>query len=232
MSMSELLFRVTITFFVLFVLARIAGRKEISQMTFFNWVSAIAIGSLAANIAVNQNLSILKGVTVLVAWIFFTLVIGFIDIKFKRVRKVTTGEPIIVIREGKIMERALRQTRLDIDTLRTLLRDKSVFQLSEVDFAIFETTGKLSVLKTDPHQPVTRIDMNLLNQPKVFPIATEVISDGVVNEKNLVKLNRDEKWLGEQVVRAGATSPSDVFYAEVQTDGTVYVDMKEDHIVH
>ena len=130
------------------------------------------------------------------------------------------------------MERALRQTRLDIDTLRTLLRDKNVFQLSEVDFAIFETTGKLSVLKTDPHQPVTRNDMNLLNQPKVFPIATEVISDGVVNEKNLVKLNRDEKWLAEQVVRAGATSPSDVFYAEVQPDGTVYVDMKEDHIVH
>ncbi len=232
MEMPELLLRVTITFFVLFFLARIAGRKEISQMTFFNWVSAVAIGSLAANIPVNQNLSILKGVIVLVAWIFFTLIIGFIDIKFKGARKLTTGEPIIVIREGKIMENSLRQTRLDIDTLRTLLREKNVFQLSEVDIAIFETNGKLSVMKNDPNQSVTRNDMNLLSKPKVFPIATEVISDGVVNMKNLVMLNRDEKWLGEQVVQAGATSPSDVFYAEVQRDGTVYVDMKDDHVVN
>ncbi|WP_273851853.1 DUF421 domain-containing protein [Guptibacillus spartinae] len=229
--MPELLLRVTITFFVLFLLARIAGRKEISQLTFFNWVSAVAIGSLAGNITVNQDLSILKGVIMLVVWVFFTLLLGFIDIKFKGARKVITGEPIIVIREGKIMEHSLRKTSLDIDTLRMLLREKNVFQLSEVDIAIFEMNGKLSVLKTDRHQPVTRNDMNVLSKPKLFPIATEVISDGVVNVKNLVMLNRDQNWLAEQVLLAGATSPSEVFYAEVQQDGTVYVDLKEDQLV-
>ncbi|KMM39236.1 DUF421 domain-containing protein [Guptibacillus hwajinpoensis] len=231
MSMSELLLRLAVTFTVLFVLARIAGRKEISQMTLFNWVSSVAIGSLAANLVVNQDLRIFQGVIVLVAWLAIPILIGFIDIKFKGARKVTTGEPIIVIREGKIMEHSLRRTRLDIDTLRTLLREKNVFQLSEVDLAIFETNGKLSVLKTDPHQFVTRNDMNVLSKPKHFPIAMEVISDGVVNIKNLVMLNRDEKWLVEQMERAGATSPSEVFYAEVKTDGTIHVDMKGESVV-
>ncbi len=226
--MSELLLRLLVTFVVLFALARIAGRKEISQMTFFNWVSSVAIGSLAADIVVNKELSLFQGVIVLVAWLAIPILIGFIDITFKGARKVTTGEPIIVIREGKIMEHALRKTRLDIDTLRTLLREKDVFQLSEVDLALFETNGKLSVLKTD-HQFVTRSDMKVESEPKQFPIATEVISDGVVNFKNLLLLNLDEKWLTEQMERAGVTSPSGVFYAEVQQDGTIHLDMKGDY---
>ncbi|WP_270181109.1 DUF421 domain-containing protein [Alkalihalobacillus sp. CinArs1] len=227
MSMSELLLRLAVTFVVLFALARLAGRKEISQMTFFNWVSSVAIGSLAADIVVNKELSLFQGVIVLVAWLAIPILIGFIDIKFKWARKVTTGEPVIVVREGKILEHSLRRTRLDIDTLRTLLREKNVFQLSEVDLAIFETNGKLSVLKTDPHQFVTRNDMNVSSKPKQFPIATEVISDGAVNFKNLLLLNLDEKWLTEQMERAGVTSPSEVFYAEVQQDGTIHLDMKD-----
>ena len=93
MDASQLLLRVAIAFFVLFVLTRIMGRKEISQMTFFNFVSAIAIGSIAANLAVNSNLSILNGVLALMGWTVFTLAIAFIDIKFKKARKITTGEP-------------------------------------------------------------------------------------------------------------------------------------------
>ncbi|MCA0987257.1 DUF421 domain-containing protein [Guptibacillus algicola] len=231
MSMSELLLRLAITFVVLFALARIAGRKEISQMTFFNWVSSVAIGSLAADIVVNKELSLLQGVIVLVAWLAIPILIGFIDIKFKWARQVTTGEPIIVVREGKILEHSLRKTRLDIDTLRTLLREKNVFQLSEVDLAIFETNGKLSVMKTDPHQCVTRNDMNVSSKPKQFPIATEVISDGVINYKNLVMLNLDEEWLTEQMEEAGVPCHANVFYAEVQQDGTIHVDMKGDYSV-
>ncbi|WP_347551141.1 DUF421 domain-containing protein [Pseudalkalibacillus hwajinpoensis] len=228
MDITEVLVRITITFIVLFILARVMGRKEISQMTYFNWVSAVAIGSLAANIAFNKNITLSIGIIALVGWTIFTLILGMIDIKFKSARKVTTGEPIIVIREGKIMEHALRKTRLDIDALRSLIREKNVFQLSDVNYAIFETNGKISVMKKDPVQTVTKHDMNTLISPKPFPIPTEVVSEGIVNMKNLKMLNRDKEWLDQQLAQEGVQDVSSVLYAEIQQDGTLYVDQKKD----
>lgn len=117
MNLTELLIRITAGFIVLFILARVMGRKEISQMTFFNFVSAIAIGSITANMVLNSNISIRNGFIALISWALFTIFIGYIDIFSKKSRKLTTGEPIIVIKEGKIMEHSLRKTRLDLSLI-------------------------------------------------------------------------------------------------------------------
>lgn len=231
MEISELLIRITLSFLLLFTLARIMGRKEISQMTFFNFISAIAIGTIAGSLVTSQNLTVLNGIIALTGWALFTLAIGFIDIKSKKARKITTGEPVIVIKDGSIMENSLRRVRLDIDSLNTLLRQKSVFSMSDVEYAIFETSGKLSVMKKENKQSLTKGDMNISSTiPHVFPIATEVISDGVANIKNLAKLHLDTNWLKQQVENAGVKSFSEVFYAEVQPDGTLYIDNKADPI--
>src|SRR5699024_3914669 len=161
MTIPELLLRLVLAFLVLFTMARIMGRKEISQMTFFNFVSAIAIGSLSANFALSQDVSIRNGVIAIIAWTIFTLLMGFMDIKSNNIRKVTTGQPLIVVKNGRIMENSLRKARLDIDSLRALLRQKNVFAISDVDYAIFETSGKLSVLKKELKQSVTKLDMNV-----------------------------------------------------------------------
>ncbi|RYG73516.1 DUF421 domain-containing protein [Lentibacillus lipolyticus] len=229
METTELLLRIVLSFFLLFLLARIMGRKEISQMTFFNFVSAIAIGSLSANFAVSANLSIRNGLLAITGWAVFTLIMGFIDIKSKKARKLTTGDPLIVIKNGKIMEDSLRSARLDIDSLNALLRQKNVFSIADVDYAIFETSGKLSVMKKEIKQSVTKGDMNLTSTiPNVHPIATGVISDGTVNTKNLSDLNLDMNWLEKQTNQAGIKSFSQIFYAEVQPDGTLYIDKKDD----
>lgn len=233
MNSFELLLRITLTFIVLFTLARIMGRKEISQMTFFNFVSAIAIGSIAANLAVSQNLSIRNGVLALAGWTVYTLIMDFIDIKSIRGRKVTTGDPIIVIKEGKIIESAMRKSRLDLDSLNTMLRQKNIFSLADVDYAIFETNGKVSVMPKESKQPLTKGDMNLSTMKnKVYPIATEVISDGNVLTNNLSKLNLDRNWLDQQLKQANIDSVEDVFYAEVQQDGSLYIDNRDDPILH
>ncbi|MBP1948646.1 YetF domain-containing protein [Virgibacillus litoralis] len=231
MGVPELLVRIILAFFVLFILARIMGRKEISQMTFFNFVSAIAIGTIAGSLVTSQNLSIRNGILALVGWTLFTLVMGFIDIKSKGARKVTTGNPVIVIKDGKIMENSLRKTRLDIEALKALLRQKNIFSMSDVSYAIFETSGKLSVMKKEINQPATKGDMNVLSTtPDTYPIATEVISDGIINTKNLAKLNLDRDWVEGQIKNADVNYPSQIFYAEVQPDGTLYIDKKDDHI--
>ncbi|WLR51964.1 DUF421 domain-containing protein [Bacillus tianshenii] len=228
MTVSELLIRVTIAFFVLFILTRIMGRKELSQMTFFNWVSAISIGSITAALATNANFSIRNGVITLVAWSIFTIGMGYLNLTSKPLRKVTTGQPAILIKNGKVMENELRSVRLDMDSLSAMLRQKNVFQLTDAELAVLETNGKLSVKKMTNKQSVTKGDMNLLNTPTAVPAGTAVISDGAVNMTNLEKLNLDQAWLNQQLQQAGVTALSDVFYGEVQQDGTLYVDMKND----
>ncbi|WP_404332794.1 YetF domain-containing protein [Mesobacillus maritimus] len=226
MNILELVLRIAIGFVVLFTMTRIMGRKEVSQMTFFNFTSAIAIGSIAANLVVSPNTSIINGVLALAGWTVFTLIMDFIDIKSKEGRKVTTGDPIIVIKEGKIVERALRKSRLDVDALNAMLRQKNIFSLADVDYAIFESNGKLSVMPKETKQPLTKSDMNIMTQTKQFPLPTEVITDGRILTNNLSKLNLDEKWLEQQLQNAGVASASDVFYAQVQQDGTLFIDSK------
>jgi uncharacterized membrane protein YcaP (DUF421 family) len=226
MNLSELIIRIVIGFLVLFTLTRILGRKEISQMTFFNFVSAISIGSITANLVVSPSLSIRNGVIAIVGWTIFTLLMDFIDIKSKTLRKVVTGDPAIVIKEGKIVEKTLRSNRLDLDSLNAMLRQHNIFSMADVDYAIFETNGKLSVLPKDNKKPVTKSDMNIPIKPKVFPIPTEVISDGKILTKNLEKLNIDKNWVYQQLKQFKISSVSDVFFAQIQTDGTLTCNKK------
>jgi uncharacterized membrane protein YcaP (DUF421 family) len=226
MDILELIIRIAVGFVVLFALTRTLGRKEVSQMTFFNFTSAIAIGSIAANLVVSPNTSIRNGVIALAGWSAFTLIMDFIDIKSKEARKITTGDPIIVIKEGKIVESALRKSRLDVDALNAMLRQKNIFSLADVDYAIFESNGKLSVMPKETKQPLTKSDMNIMTQIKKYPLPTEVITDGRILSNNLSKLNLDEIWLEQQLQNAGVNNASDVFFAQVQQDGTLFIDSK------
>jgi uncharacterized membrane protein YcaP (DUF421 family) len=232
MNQLELVIRIAIGFIVLFLMARWSGRKEISQMTFFNLVSAIAFGSIAAALVVNPSVSILNGIIALLGWAAFTVLTDQIHLKSKKARKLLMGDPVIVIKKGEIMEGALRQTRLDTDTLQAMLREKNIFSMSDVDYAIFETDGKLSVMKKESKQTVTKSDLNIaMSQGNFVPLSTELVADGKVNLRNLNKMNKDQNWLNEQLQQAGVQSVDDVFFAEVQTDGKLYID-KRDDVLH
>ena len=229
MSIAELVLRLAIAFTTLLGLTRLIGRKEISQMTFFNFVSAISIGTLGASLAIDPSLSITNGLIALIAWSAFTIFISFLDIKSPKFRIAIEGQPIILIKRGEIMENELRKVRLDVDALNALLRKKNVFSVSDVDYAIFESDGTLSVMKKDSKQTLTKSDINI-NQTNanVFPISTSVISDGEIKQENLKRLNLDRQWLDRQLKLSGVESISEVFYAEIQKDGTLYIDYKND----
>lgn len=208
------------------------GRKEISQMTFFNFVSAIAIGSIAGSFVITPQLSIHNGVIALVGWAAFTIFMGILDIKSKQARKTIAGDPLILIQDGNIIETALQKSRLDMDALSALLRQKNIFSVADVHYAIFETNGTLSVLPKEGAQPLTKSDVQLVTKEKThFPLATQVISDGNIVKENLTKLNLDQSWLTDQLQKVGVDSINDVFYAEVQQDGNLHIDEK-DRIIH
>ena len=228
MPIYDLLLRLALAFITLLTLTRLMGRKEISQMTFFNFVSGIAIGTIGASLAIDSTLSVRNGLIALVGWSAFTIVLGFIDIRSKKIREVIQGQPRILIKKGKIMEGQLRKVRLDIDALKALLRHKNVFSVSDVDYAIFETDGKLSVMKKESKLPLSKSDMGIIPKKYIYPIATEIITDGRIISSNLEKLNLNKEWLDQQLQIAGVQSIAEVFYAEVQKDGTLYIDSKND----
>ncbi|KAA0546581.1 DUF421 domain-containing protein [Bacillus sp. BGMRC 2118] len=231
MNVTELLIRIAISFLVLLTLARIMGRQEIRQMTFFNFVSAISIGTIGGSLAISQDLSIRNGVIALVAWTVFTLAMEYIDLKSNKARILIEGQPVIVIQNGQIMEKAMRTTRLDINSLNSMLRDKNVFSMKDVEYAIFETDGKLSVMKKEDKQALTKGDYKMPTKTKsIVPIATSVITDGRINNQNLQNVNLSEKWLEEELTKMGVQSVEDVFYAEIQQDGTLYIDKRNDTV--
>ena len=139
--------RVFIAYFLLLALTRIMGRKMISQITFFDFVVGVIVGSVTANISVSQTNPIVSGITVLVVLTLITVTIDFSNIKSFFSRKLINSEPIAVVENGKIIEENLEKTRLPLGDLMMLLREKNTFNISDVEFAMFETDGKLSVLK-------------------------------------------------------------------------------------
>jgi len=223
----EMIMRVTVTFIVLLILARFMGKKQISQLTFFHYVTGITIGSIAGEIAGVSKTPLLDGLVAMVWWAFLTMLMSYIAFKSKKARIILDDQPTIVVYEGKIVEASLKKLRLHLNDLSMMLREQSIFSIRDVHYAILETNGELSVLKKAGQEAATKKDVNAPAQvPKYIP--TEVIAEGKITPKNLMELNLTQEWLYEQLKKQGIGNVEHVFYAEVQTDGSLHVDMKSE----
>lgn len=221
----EMILRTTVAFIVLLILARFMGKKQISQLTFFHYVTGITIGSIAADIAGETRTPFLNGIIAMIWWAVLTLLMSYIAFKSKKARILLDDQPTIVVYEGKIVEASLKKLKLHLNDLGMMLREQSIFSIKDVHYAILETNGKLSVLKKAGQEAATKKDVNVTAQvPKYIP--TEVIAEGKITKRNLTELNLTEEWLYEQLKKQGIGNVENIFYAEVQTDGSLHVDMK------
>lgn len=221
-----ILIRSVIAFLVLLILTRLMGKKQISQMTFFDYVVGITIGSIAAAVSVDQNVKMIDGIVSTLIWGLFTIMLSAIALKSYGFRKLVEGEPMVLVRRGKVLEDNLRKARMDATELMENLRENRVFSLADVEFAVLETNGQLSVMKKTDLEPVTprdlQLDVTLKREPRI------VIIDGNVMRKTLGSLGYSEKWLLQKIREQGARSFKDVFLAQIDSVGNVYVDLYDD----
>jgi uncharacterized membrane protein YcaP (DUF421 family) len=223
----EMILRTTFAFIVLLILARFMGKKQISQLTFFHYVTGITIGSIAADIAGESKTPFWDGIISMIWWAVLTMLMSYIAFKSKKARIILDDQPTIVVYEGKIVEASLKKLRLHLNDLGMMLREQSIFSIKDVHYAILETNGQLSVLKKAGLEAATKKDVNASSQvPKYIP--TEVIAEGKITNRNLKELNLTEEWLYEQLKKQGIGNVENIFYAEVQTDGSLHVDMKSE----
>lgn len=223
----KVLWHTVFTFIMLVLLSRIIGKKLLSQMTFFDFVIGIVMGTVAGAFVVSE----VQGIWVMLSPPILTVLVlatAFLTVKSLPARKLLEGEPVVVIQNGKILEKNMLKLRYHLSDLEMQLRERGVFNISEVEFAVLEPHGYLSVLKKSQNLPVTMKD---LGKPTRYKgMASEIILDGDVMEQNLKQNNLSFGWLYDELRKRGIERITDVVYANLQTDGTLYTDVREDRL--
>ncbi|QGU94505.1 DUF421 domain-containing protein [Clostridium bovifaecis] len=218
--------RTLIGFAVLLILTRLIGKKQLGQLTFFTYITGIAMGNIAGDMVVHRDIKVIDGVVALSIWALLTIILELISLKSSKARTLLDGEPSIIIKRGVIMQKELASQRLNIDDLTMLLRNNNIFSIQDVDYAILEPNGQLSVLRKPILESVTKKDMQIQPDNRIY-LPTEIIVDGKLVEKNLKELNLNNEWLKQQLKQAGFNSIKEVFFAELQSDGSLYISKNE-----
>lgn len=211
---------------ILFVFTRLAGKKQISQLSFFHYVSGISIGSIAAAFAVDMDIDFPEFLASMAIYGIFPLILAWISIKSSKGRKILNGAPTILIQDGKIIENNLKKTRISVDELLEECRLKNAFNISEVEFAILETNGEVSVELKPQNSPLTASDMGIETQYK--GLCANLIIDGEIKTKNLENIGKDRKWLKSELEKCGITDLSDVLLACMDSSQKISVYKKSD----
>lgn len=226
MSISLLVFiRSLFSFLVLFIFTRFIGKQQVSQLTVFEYLVGITIGSIASAMSIELEIESINGVAGIIVWGLIPIGLAVLTLKSPIARRFIDGEPRVLIRSGRIVDHNLRKERLDLDQLMMLLRQKNVFSIADVEFAIMEVNGQLSVLPRADKQPITASDLHVPVKRAELPFI--VIKDGKVNHQRLVEAGLDSVWLEGTLRQQGVTDISKVMLAQVNGN-QLYVDLKNE----
>lgn len=220
--------RTILTIVVLFFMTKLLGKRQVSQLSLFEYITGITIGSLAATIPIEMDGGWHLGLISLVVWVLFSLGIEFLTIKSKKARNLLDGKSTVLIKDGKILEENLKKERLTTEELMEQLRSKDVFRVADVEFALIESSGEVNVLLTKENQPLTASHLGIKVAPDQEPQA--VIMDGNIMDEPLSTIGLNRRWLDTELEKVGVTVEN-VFLGQVDSYGQLYVDLYDDQII-
>ena len=194
----------------LFAAAKIMGHKQMSQLDFFDYISGITIGSIAAELATELE-EPLKPLIAIAVYGAAAVLLSKITSLFPKSRKYINGTPTILMNNGKLYRENLKKAKLDLSEFMVMCRQQGYFNLSDIQTAVFEFNGKLSILPVSKKRPANPEDLNLSPAPEF--IHTEVIMDGRILDENLKRMGLDDKWLQKQLNAQGYKKTEEVFLA-------------------
>ncbi|ASK60742.1 hypothetical protein CFK37_00220 [Virgibacillus phasianinus] len=203
-------------FIALFLLVKVLGKTQITQLTPFDFIAALILGELVAGALFDKDIGIVEIGFSLFLWGTMLFITETITQKYKGTRGLLEGQPSIIIRHGQLIREEMKKNNLDINQLQHMLRAKDAFSIQEVAYAILETNGTVSVMKKSTYQQPTRGDLNLV--PEAARLSLTLVNDGEVIWDNLKEANHTEEWLEDELKKQEVNSVKDVFYAE-WTDG-------------
>lgn len=216
--------------FTLFILSKIMGYRQMSQMSMFDYINGITIGSIAAEMATSLDKNPLHAILAMAVYAFFVVLLSYVSTKSIVLRRIIVGRPIVLLSGGTIYEKNLKKAKIDINEFLTQCRVAGYFDISKLQNAVLEPDGRISFLPLSTDRPLTATDVNL--SPEQESMTANVIIDGHIMEKNLSHTGRDETWLHRQLKAQNADNVRDVLLAFVDMQGklTVYLKTKDEHM--
>ena len=210
---------------VLFLLTKVMGHKQVAQLDFFDYVTGITIGSIAAEMATEIE-EPWKPLVAMVLYGAVAVLLSILSNKAPRLRKYLNGTPTILMDHGKLYRENFKKAKLDLSEFMVMCRQQGYFDLTAIETAVYEYTGQLTILPVSGKRPATPGDMKLqVDQEQLF---TELIMDGRVLEGNLKRMGLDRTWLDKQLKQNRVHSPEEVFLAVCDKSLTFLV-YRRDH---
>jgi len=224
----EVVWRTLCAVFVLFLLTRLLGKRQVSQLSLFEYITGITIGSLAAYISLDLESTWYLGLISLVVWVAVSLVIEYLQMKSKTARDWLDSKSTVLIKDGKVLEDNMKKERLTSDELLEQLRSKNIFKVADVEFAIIEPNGGINVLLKKENQPLTPSHLGIKVGPEKEP--ESVIMDGNIMDEPLSRLGLNRGWLFTELEKLGVAIEN-VYLGQVDAYGQLYVDLFDDQLI-
>ena len=204
----------------------ILGKHINPHKNHYSFAVSVTIGSFIANMGFDTKIKFLEMLSSFLVLVFLYYLFMILSSRNRDFRKWLSGRPTVVIEKGKLLDQNMKKIKFSIDDLNQLLREKDIFNVSEVEYALLEVSGELSVLKKKPFQNTIKQDLNLPNSQESLPI--ELIMDGEIIHKNAVD-SYNLKWI-EAKCKKRHVQIEDVYYAVVNSRGSLFLDMYQDRI--
>ena len=215
---------------IMFLISKLLGNKQISELNLFDYITGITIGSIASEMAVAEKMKDVWIATIaMVVYGIVTFALSILTIKSIRARRIFAGNPLLLIEDGKIYPENLKTAKLDTSDLLTRARNSGYFDISEISYAILENNGKISFLPKAVEKPITLKDLG--REKEDDKLTVNVILDGVIMEGNLKYTGNDEKWLSKEMHKLGFSDVSDIFLGTVDSNNNLRLYPQYEHKV-
>lgn len=224
MNFLEVVYRTFLSALTLFLLAKAMGRKQIGELNTFDYIIGITIGSIASEMTVNSDVSLINCVVAMTVFSLIGILISYCTTKSMILRRFFTGCPIILIEDGKIIEKGLNKARFDVNDLLQECRINGYFDISEIDYAMMEANGRISFLLKSKYSPATLSDMKIKACKK--GLCANLIIDGNIMAEHLKNINKDSAWLLTRLENMGYSDYSNILLASCDAKEQITVYLK------
>lgn len=205
----------------LFLITKMLGKKQVSQLSLFDYVIGISIGNFAAEMTINLESKEINGIWAVILFGLFAYAISYLTMKSIVLRRFFMGTPTILIQDGKILEKNLKKMKFDINDMLEEIRSAGYFDLSQVEYAVLEPNGEVSILPKPEYRPLTPNDMKIKVNKE--GLCSNVIIDGKIMHNNLKNINKDEKWLNKTLKVKGYSDISKILLATVDVNEKIVI---------
>ena len=214
-------FRTILVLVILFFITKMMGKKQISELNFFDYVVGITIGSIAADISLDIEKDMIAGIAALFIYGFISYIISFVSIKSILARRFFIGVPTVLVEKGKIIESGLKKSKIDVNDLLMEARENGYFNLDEIDYALMEVNGNISFLPKEKEKPVTKRDMKIKCSNEGLTVNAIIDSKYMVN--NMTVINKDKEWLDHELKVNGYDNYDNILLATIDNNYKVTI---------